>query len=162
MKDFKENQIYTNDGIFALCSVVKELVGPSQKTNKPNPALHLLDKFLFRSPQLPMHRNAVSTFTTGCCYVQRLWPYMLLCAWCCSCVKTISCICTCNTTRISRLLSWPLAPALPSAAVPSAAFERVSISSRPGLPGAEPLLKNSIRTGGYAGAVLSYSCSVPW
>ncbi|DBA69457.1 TPA: hypothetical protein ACH3X2_012801 [Trebouxia sp. C0005] len=58
MKDFKENQMYTNDGIFALCSVVKELVGPSQKTNRPNPALHLLDKFLFRSPQLPMHRNA--------------------------------------------------------------------------------------------------------
>lgn len=58
MKDFKENQMYTNDGIFALCSVVKELVGPSQKTNRPNTALHLLDKFLFKSPQLPMHRTA--------------------------------------------------------------------------------------------------------
>ena len=102
MKDFKENQMYTNDGIFALCSVVKELVGPSQKTNRPNTAVQLLDKFLFRSPQLPMHRNAVSTFTTCCCYVQWLWPYILLCAWCCSCVKTISFTSTCTTTCISR------------------------------------------------------------
>ncbi len=102
MKDFKENQMYTNDGIFALCSVVKELVGPSQKTNsqKPNTAVKLLDKFLFRTPQLPMHRAAVSTFTAGCYCVQQLWPCMLLCAWRCSCVKTISCTSTCSTTCI--------------------------------------------------------------
>lgn len=80
MKDFKENQMYTNDGIFALCSVVKELVGPSQKTNsqKPNAAVKLLDKFLFRTPQLFMHRPAVSTSTAGCCCVHWLWPYILL------------------------------------------------------------------------------------
>ena len=105
MKDFKENQMYTNDGIFALCSVVKDLVGPSQKTNRPNTAVQLLDKFLFRSPQLPMHRAAVSTFIAGCCYVELLWPCMLLGAWCCSCIKTLSCTSTCITTCISRLFS---------------------------------------------------------
>lgn len=72
MKEFKENQMYTNDGIFALCSVVKELVGPGQKTNKPNPAVNLLDKFLFRSRTLPMHRNAVS-ICTACCYSLTVW-----------------------------------------------------------------------------------------
>ena len=68
MKEFKENQMYTNDGIFALCSVVKELVSGSQnqgQKSKANNAVNLLDKFLFRSRTLPMHRNAVRASLAG-------------------------------------------------------------------------------------------------
>lgn len=59
MKEFKDNQMYTNEGIYTMCSVLKEIMTGQGQKSRGHVALGALDKFLNRTKKLPMHQTAV-------------------------------------------------------------------------------------------------------
>ena len=59
MKQFRDQQMYTNEGIFTLCSVLKDIMSGQGQKARGSRAQTLLDMFLNRTPKLPVHHNAV-------------------------------------------------------------------------------------------------------
>lgn len=58
MKQFRDQQMYTNEGIFTLCSVLKDIMSGQGQKARGSRAQTLLDMFLNRTPKLPVHHNA--------------------------------------------------------------------------------------------------------
>ena len=53
MKQFRDQQMYTNEGIFTLCSVLKDIMSGQGQKARGSRAQTLLDMIMNRTPKLP-------------------------------------------------------------------------------------------------------------